>query len=96
MGNILKPLVPCVCRSPPGQVTAVAPLAEQEHRGRYWPCPGISRLKERTSHHLPHRRLIVHHEHNPGMRENLAVSHVAAPGIGELLLSVFPLPSLVR
>jgi hypothetical protein len=55
----------------------------------------IAGVKERASHHPQHSQLIIHHEHDPGMRENLTDSHVAAPGRGELLSSVFPHPPYV-
>ena len=69
------PLVPCECPSPPNQVAAVAPPPGKSVgavTGRMYRIPG---LEECASHHPQHGRLIIHHEHDPGMRENLAVSH---------------------
>ena len=74
------PLVPCECRSPPGQVAAGAPRQSKSVGAVTGRMHRIPCVEECASHHLEHNGLIIHHEHDPGRRANLAVNHVAAPG----------------
>lgn len=72
------PLEPCL----PGK--SVRAVTRRMHR-----IPG---LEEYARHHLQDTRLIIHHEDDLGVGENLAVSHVAAPGTSRVSLRRVPRP----